>query len=318
MNSSRRPPARVPTRTQLIPRLRKYTPRTMNGALEYNARTDDNAVLAVETVCYTSVGSTRMLDAIANALEGQPSWLQDLGGSLSYLMFAHRMSYFWHIQFRLLFPDHPQPLRVIDWEQMATSMAHAFILGWHEPAVFHGYLTHAALNQDYQLRISYQQDHRRAHAFLLRLFASWRNDGVGHCFPEWAYTVPVYEELLKRWRLASADELGPLIERACEHHLSEARMDTSREKFDFGDDCISLVPLEILMIFRLREIERLQVPRVKHPLLATPFDRLPPPSAVPEPDEFMRGTRARARKDWPVLESVLSIAVVSEAAKRSG
>ena len=80
----------VPSRKQLATRLRKYTPRNMDRAIGYNRRTDENSVNAVSWVSYMAMGSTRQLDALANALEAQPSWPADLASSLSYDLFAER------------------------------------------------------------------------------------------------------------------------------------------------------------------------------------------------------------------------------------
>ena len=48
----------------------------MDRAIQYNRRTDESSVNAVSWVSYLSMGSTRQLEALANALEvsrlGQP------------------------------------------------------------------------------------------------------------------------------------------------------------------------------------------------------------------------------------------------------
>ena len=262
----------VPSRKQLASRLRRYTPRTIDRAIAYNNRADDNPVNTISWVSFLSNGGTRQLEALANALESKPSWPSDLAGSLSYDLFAERLSFFWHRQFRVMFPAHPQPLRQTDWEAATVTMALAFMLGWHERAVTQGYIATAALNQGYSLAIGYDERHRRGHAFMLRLFASWRNDGTGHRFPVWARTVPVYETLLQRWRSADASGLGPLLQAAGGHHLEQGIQDRNNAFHDFGDDRLTRVPLEILMMLRLRELEGLAIPSVDHPLMEAPFD----------------------------------------------
>jgi len=307
----------VPSRKQLATRLRKYTPRSLDRAIEYNRRTDENSVNAVSWVSYMAMGSTRHLEALANALEAQPSWPSDLASSQSYVLFAERLSFFWHRQFRVTFPAHPQPLRFMDWESGTTAMALAFMLGWQEQAVIQGYIATASLNQDYSLAVGYDERHRRGHAFMLRLFASWRNDGTGHRFPDWAHSVPVYETLLQRWRSADATELGQLLHAACEHHLEQAILDTRKAYHDFGDDRLARVPLEILMVLRLREIGGLVVPRVNHPLMEAPFDDMLRPMAVPDPDDYMKGTMKRVMEDWPQFESWVALDAIRELARQS-
>lgn len=297
----------VPTRKQIAKRLRKYTPRTMNSAIAYNNRTDENSCNAVSWVSYLSMGGTRQLEALANALEARSSWPTDLAGSLSYILFAERLSCFWHRQYHVIFPFHPQPIHLMDWEHATTEMALAFMLGWREQAVIQGYIALITLNRGYSLATGYDERHRRGHAFMLRLFGAWRNDGTGHRFPAWAHTVPVYETLLQRWRDADSGELAQLLHTACEHHLQQGIQDTVKEFHDFGDDRITRVPLEILMLLRLREIEGLTVPIVTHPLMEAPFDELLPPVPVPEADAYMKATMKRVDEDWPQFENWMAL-----------
>jgi len=49
----------VPSRKQIVSRLRKFTPRTMERANAYDNRADGNPVNAVSRVSYLSVGGTR-------------------------------------------------------------------------------------------------------------------------------------------------------------------------------------------------------------------------------------------------------------------
>jgi hypothetical protein len=310
------PTPRAPARKQLVARLRKYTPRTMDTVVAYIGRADGrNKVNAVENGGFLSVGGTRELDALANALEVRPSWTNDLASALSYLMFADRLDYFWHHQFRVLYPDRAEPLRMMDWEPATISMALGFVLGWNDHAVYQGYLAHALLNRGFHLAEGFEERHRRGHAFMLRLFAAARNDGTGHRFPQWAHSVPVYEQLLRSWRDPAPENLAPLLIEACDHHLEQGKLDTSQEFFDFGDDRVARVPVEVLMLLRLRESAGLRNPRLDHPLMEAPFDALPAPVPMPEPDELMRGALARARADWPNMDSVLSLDSIRAAAK---
>jgi len=308
--------ANAPSRKQIVSQLRKYTPRTMDRAAAYNTRTDENSVNAVSWVSFYSVGATRQLDAIANALEVSPSWTADLASSLNYLLFADRLSYFWHGQFRLVFANHPQPLRLMDWEPMTVGMALAFTIGWREQAIYQGYLTAATLNRGYHLAGGYDDRHRRGHAFMLRLFSNWRADGSGHRFPDWAHSVPVYERLIDRWRSTDTEEIGRLLIEACEHHLEQGRPDRKNAFLDFGDDRLSRLPLEILMLLRLREYSGLPNPKLNHPLMEPPFDSLPQTIDLPGADEYMRGTLSRALADWPNFETATSLDSVKTAARQ--
>lgn len=314
-----RPIVRAPSRSQLIEGLRRAPVVSMTAAVAYIERKDQmqNRTNMVQNNAFTSMGMILQLGAIANALEGVPTWKDDLAKSVSYVLFGNRLRYFWHVQFPHVFPNAPRPLRAMSWEKWTNGMAFAFAFGWIEEATYHGYLIHAALNQNFQDETSYDTERRRAHAFMLRLFANWRNDGTGHRFPQWAHTVAAYEELLKHWR-EPPDVLVPLLLAACDHHLEQGELDTENEFHDFGDDRISRVPVEIFLLLRLRELEGLANPRLDHPLMEAPFDALPAPLSMPPPDDLMLGTLARAHADWPNLESVVAPEAVRTAARQQG
>jgi hypothetical protein len=67
------------------------------------------------------------------------------------------------------------------------------------------------------------------------------------------------------------------------------------------------VPLEILLLFRLRELAGLSNPVLHHPLMDAPFDRLPESQPAYVADDLMRGTLTRIYKDWPNFEDVVSL-----------
>jgi hypothetical protein len=307
----------APSRKHIVSQLRKYTPRTMDRAAAYNRRTDENSVNAVSWVSYMSVGGTRQLDALADALEAKARWADGLAGALAYEMFADKLSFFWHGQFREEFAHHAQPLRMMDWESMTTTMALGFALGWRDQATYQGYLVAATFNRDYHLAAGYDERHRRGHAFMLRLFANWRGDGAAHEFPVWACSVPVYERLMQRWRSTELGEVQHMLLEACDHHLAEGGPDKKNTYHDFGDDRISRVPLEIMMVLRLREFEGLANPMLDHALMEAPFDTLPQSVAMPAADEYMRGTLSRAMTDWPQFTSATSLETVRSAAQQS-
>ena len=143
-------------------------------------------------------------------------------------------------------------LRMMNWVSMTNSMAFSFLLDWREPAIYQGYLTYATLNCQYQLKECYEQDHRRAHAFMLRLFADWRGDGLSHAWPSWGTDVPLYNGILERWRDPNHEVLTPWLLAACDRHTQESRDDTENSK-DFTDRRLTRTPVEILMVLRLRQ-----------------------------------------------------------------
>ena len=300
-----------PSRDSVVKGLRAYTPSTMDHAVAYNARLDDrNKKNATSWIAYFSRGARRQMDAIADALEDRAAWTGELGESIRDLMFADRMSYFWHGKFRVLFPTHERPLALMDWVFMTNSMAFAFLLGWTEQAIYQGYLTHAALNRGYQPRASYLEHHRRAHAFMLRLFADWRGNGVSHDWPAWGRDVPVYNGILERWRDPDPRVLMPWLLAACDRHTHESNYDTEERQFDFGDYRLTRTPVEILLVLRLREHIGLPNPLLDHPLMEPPFDRFPELQPQPAFDELMQGALRRARADWPQFDEATSVQLV--------
>lgn len=180
-----------------------------------------------------------------------------------------------------------------------------FMLGQVDEAVYMGYMTHAALNQSFQLELSYEERHRRCHAFMLRLFADWRGDAK-HDWPAFAHEEPVYEGLRAVWREPDPETLKPWLLAACDRHTHEARPDTEKVFYDCSR--FLRTPLEILMVFRLRELAGLSNPMLDHPLMEAPFDRLSdmPPAYVP--DALMLGTLERVRQDWPNFDQEIALA----------
>jgi hypothetical protein len=195
----------------------------------------------------------------------------------------------------------------------ANMMAAMAILGWQDAVVYQGYLTHAALNSGYQLVVERTEQYRRAQAFILRLFADWVGDAA-HQWPDYAYDEPIYEALTQRWRTSNPQDLVPCLLAACDRHTWQSGKESQNSTFDFNQDKhLERVPVEILFLLRLREWEGLANPVLDHPLMAAPFNQLPPTQPIPALDDLMQGVLKRAREDWPQYDEVLSL----EALKRS-
>jgi hypothetical protein len=283
----------------------------MDQAVAYNTRADlKNVQNTLPTSSYDPVGYRLRGDAIALALQCE-SWERPMTKAVGYQIFGDQLKFFWHRQFRLLFPDHARPLRTMNWSVMTETMAMAIVLGLEDEGIYQGYLTYASLRQMYQLQEAYELQHRRAHAFMLRLFSAWQGN-VDHVWPAYAYDEPVYEGILERWRDPSPAELAPWLLAACDRHTHQAQPDTEKAFFDFSS--LTLVPLEILFLFRLRQLLGLSNPVLDHPLMETPFDQLPEVQSPYKPDELMLGTLARVREDWPEFDSAVSFGAVKNAA----
>src|SRR5258707_15810783 len=119
------------SRKSVIKDLRSYTPSSMDRAVAYNSRAEvRNKSQAVHTGSYLMRGGRRQMDAIASALEGGQDWKRDLAQSVTDLMFADRLDYFWHQQYDIVFPHMKGQLRMMDWVVMTNSLAFSLLLGW--------------------------------------------------------------------------------------------------------------------------------------------------------------------------------------------
>lgn len=296
-----------PSRRSLLEWLSNVTPWSMEQAVAYNSRNDLKNVRNIPPLTsYYPVGVRMNFKAQILALKCEP-WEQAMRDAIGYLMFGDQLNYFWHGQFRKLFPDHPQALRTMDWELMTQVMATAFVLGRIDEGIYQGYLVHATLNQTYQLQLSYEDKHRCGLVFMLRLFADWRRN-VSHHWPKYAYDEPIYEAILQQWREPDPEVLKPWLLAACDRHTHQSQADTESSFYDFSS--FPRMPLEILFLLKLREMTGLQNPRLEHPLMEAPFDRLPPEQLAYAPDELMLGTMARVRMDWSEYDDAISLTTI--------
>lgn len=295
-----------PKRSALIKALRKANVRSIHPLIEYNDRTDlDNPVQLVPSVEYSGLGRDMEFEAIAVALEGG-AWVSALARPIAYRLFSNKLNYFWHENFRLLYRESGRVLNMFDTNLAIVDMGFAFLLGWYEEALLMGYIVHAALNRKHYFLLQYENEHRRGQAFMARLFADWRGD-VAHKWPEYAYDEPVYNGLLERWRDPDPETLVPWLVAACELHTHQTGRESSTIFYDFSDYTLARTPVEILMLFRLRQINGLKNPQLNHPLLVSPFDQLPDAQQLYPSDDLMDGTLRRVRQDWPNFDKIISL-----------
>lgn len=288
-----------------------------NTITEYITRVDESTEMEVPNKINitnseaVALGYYRSEDTLAFAPDN-PRWLHDLCHWSNYYRVGAGSEFFWHRQFRIIFPDHPHGgLFLISILQKTEMLGVMALLGWRQATVYQGYLAHAALNRNYKLALEYEEEHRRGQAFMLRLFSDWVGD-VDHDWPAYAYDEPIYETLLKYWRTPDPQALVPCLLAACDRHTHQSLPDTSRTFYDFGNLGWVRTPLEILFLFRLREWEGLSNPVLDHPLMAAPFDQLPPEQPVPPLDDMMQAVLKRAREDWPQYDQVLSLDALKE------
>lgn len=129
--------------------------------------------------------------------------------------------------------------------------------------------------------------------FVLRLFADWKGIEL-QGLPEVARREMILNELLERWREPESTELAASMIAVCDYHTHRCRTNTAKEFYEFDDGLFTHFPVEILMLYRLREYVGLTVPKVDHPLLNTPLGKLPGAMSC-EPDALLSQVLDRAR-----------------------
>ncbi|HDX8644677.1 hypothetical protein ACK32P_05140 [Aeromonas dhakensis] len=94
---------------------------------------------------------------------------------------------------------------------------------------------------------------------------------------------PLYLALLTLWDSDDVGTVGHLLTQACHLHTYGKLKDPRfhRNEAIIGWWCYW--PLEVLLVLRLRQWAGLPLPVVEHPLMAAPFDALPP--ALEDPAE---------------------------------
>lgn len=302
------PPPNWKSRKAIIANLSKHL-SDCTGELEslrsYAGRTDArNSNQAPPDLPYAQISNDLERRASLSAMRGEDEWAALFAQFASTNLVSQELDFFWHEQFPSMFPDIP-PLQMMNWEAAATAMAAAFVVGATTEGSRLGLLTFAALNHDHQLELSYRERHRKAQAFMLRLFADWRG-GIAHSWPANVLDEPCYEGILAHWRDPDPEILARHLHDACERHARQAKWDTSTKFYDFGDEVCMRVPLEILLVFRLRQLVGLDSPVIDHELMAPPFARLPAMPVTWNAPPLYDATMRRLRRDWPNFDDVLA------------
>lgn len=109
--------------------------------------------------------------------------------------------------------------------------------------------------------------------FVLSVFAKWKD--IPFSVEKDSLSLPEpYKELLQKLT-QSPEDIKPAIIKACDFHWSRSKENTDQETFEFADPVYAVYPVEILMVFRIRELLGLSNPDVPHPLLSSGLGKLP-------------------------------------------
>jgi len=144
--------------------------------------------------------------------------------------------------------------------------------------------------------------------FTLTLYADFANVTLPD-LPPHPYESPVYDAMLACWRDPDPQALIEPLLNVCDWHTHEcmySRSDKPSKNVDFINDTLMGWPVEVHMIYRLRERLGLALPpELAHPLMQAPLGAYLPPQPVPHDDRLERVIR-RAYAEVPGLETVLA------------
>jgi hypothetical protein len=137
------------------------------------------------------------------------------------------------------------------------------------------------------------------YTFILRILAAHLEEPV----PKPGTNAdPIFDALFDLWRSSSTDELAQVCLAACDSHTHRC------VSGEFENGNWTRLPIEILLLFKLRQLAGLQNPTLDHPLMNTPLGRLPSEARF-EPDDLVKRVRARIAKHGYDEEMTLATAV---------
>lgn len=127
--------------------------------------------------------------------------------------------------------------------------------------------------------------------FILQLIADYLGEPQ---FPVQGRSLgyPTYIQLMDTWRVPDPQALAPLCLAACDLHTHHAYKQPDGEPGEFDNMEWIYTPIEILLLFKLRQLIGLENPVLDHPLMNTALGVLPEETAF-EPDELVKAVRAR-------------------------
>jgi hypothetical protein len=178
-----------------------------------------------------------------------------------------------------------------DVRALPQNVALGIVLGCGEPAF---QLARATIRRDcaFLLSLSKSQDAliervnvRPVESFIQMLIANYLDEPL---FPEGVFLEdPILVELLKCWRDPDPEKIKAACLAICDYH-------TYGESFN--PDTYIYFPIEILLLFKLRQQLGLENPQLDHPIMNTPLGKLPQETSLQFDDLFSR-VRSRMRRD---------------------
>jgi len=106
----------------------------------------------------------------------------------------------------------------------------------------------------------------------------------------------IFTELIKNWRDPDPNSLGPLLIAACDFHTYRCKPTRAEEFVEFDAGNWIRIPIEILLVAKLRQEIGLSTASIDHPLMENPFGSLPAEVGF-MPDVLTRRVRDRMSAD---------------------
>lgn len=133
------------------------------------------------------------------------------------------------------------------------------------------------------------------YVFMFRLLADHLGqaplDLVGE--PLWE---PFTNALFNEWRTPDPTVLVPLCLAVCDFHTHRCKPDKGDTFHEFTEGAWTRCPIEILLLFKLRELNGLTNPNLDHPLINSALGQLPP-NGLPVTDLLLARVHQRLVRD---------------------
>lgn len=110
--------------------------------------------------------------------------------------------------------------------------------------------------------------------FMFRLFADHLGQPPLELVGE-PSREPFTNALFDQWRAPDPTVLAPLCLAVCDFHTHRCKPDKGDVFHEFTEGSWVLCPIEILLLFKLRELNGLPNPELDHPLMSSALGRLP-------------------------------------------
>lgn len=197
--------------------------------------------------------------------------------------------------------------------RVAESLACAYALGWNAQADKLGELIPRNIEMRYPIWSEEDYDPRWEKPrepfvrFTFALYADFASVILPE-MPPHPYESPVYDAMLACWREPDPDRLIEPLLNVCDWHTHEcmySRSERPSRNVDFINDTLMGWPIEVHMVYRLRERLGLALPEaLDHPLMQTPLGPYPPPQPLPR-DPVISAFIRRLYDEIPGLRGVL-------------